>query len=102
MSIDEHALYMYTDVHGHTFLYISYKWTHSPVTIHMPNIVNTLTYLFDLGMERTLESESRDPRLFLVLTLDGYVIWGLSSPNDKMSKCGGKKDRMNDLKSLQL
>lgn len=30
------------------------------------------------------------------------MIWGLSLPTDKVSKCASKKDRMTDLKSLQL
>lgn len=61
-----------------------------PLTLYT---VNTLTYLFDPSMERTLESNHEIGILVLVLTPDSCASRGLSLPTDKMSKCGGKKHR---------
>ena len=71
-----------------------------PLTLYT---VNTLTYLFDLSMERTLESNHEIGILVLVLTPVIAVQVGVSVY--LLIKCQNvevKNTEMNDLKSLHL
>lgn len=103
MNISSHN---HIDAHAHTFQ--QSDWWKNKLTCgctYACNLVYSKCTNTFIGSEYGKKLQNQPPEtyiLVLVLSLDGCVIWDLRVPTGKMSNCGGKKNKLNDLKSLYL